>query len=57
MNVFSYVPESKEEAAQPFFDRLKDEYVPNLHAREVKVSRGFDYSRLLDMTYDVDFSN
>lgn len=55
VNVFSYVPEGEEEAAQPFFNRLKDEYVPNLHARGVKVIRGFDYSRLLNVAYEGDF--
>lgn len=47
VNVFSYVPPGQEALAKPFFDKLKTEYGPELHARGVKLIRGFDYSKLL----------
>ncbi|MBC1435385.1 LPXTG cell wall anchor domain-containing protein [Listeria rocourtiae] len=51
VNVFSYVPPGQEELAKPFFDKLKTEYGPELHARGVKLIRGFDYSKLLAIPY------
>lgn len=47
VNVFSYVPCGQDAQAQPFFDKLKSDYAPNLHARGVKLVRGFDYGKLL----------
>ncbi|MBC2316615.1 LPXTG cell wall anchor domain-containing protein [Listeria booriae] len=55
VNVFSYVPPGQEELAKPFFDKLKAEYEPELHARGVKLIRGFDYSKLLAIPYAGDF--
>lgn len=55
VNVFSYVPEGQEAQAQPFFDKLKTDYAPNLHARGVKLIRGFDYSKLLAVPHAGDF--
>lgn len=55
VNVFSYVPQGQEALAQPYFDRLKNEYEPNLHARGVKLIRGFDYSKLLNIKPKGDF--
>ena len=52
VNVFSYVPEGQEAQAQPFFDKLKTDYAPNLHARGVKLIRGFDYSKLLAIPHE-----
>ncbi|WP_118907325.1 EndoS/ChiA family endoglycosidase [Listeria weihenstephanensis] len=51
VNVFSYVPPGQEELAKPFFDKLKTEYGPELHARGVKLIRGFDYSKLLTVPH------
>lgn len=55
VNVFSYVPKEQEELAKPYFDKLKGEYADNLHARGVKLVRGFDYSKLLQIEYAGDF--
>ena len=35
VNVFSYVPSGQEAAAQPFYDKLKSDYAPYLHARGI----------------------
>ncbi|WP_088809272.1 MULTISPECIES: MucBP domain-containing protein [unclassified Listeria] len=51
VNVFSYVPPGQEELAEPFFKKLKEEYEPELHARGVKLIRGFDYTKLLEIPY------
>ncbi|MBA3926367.1 EndoS/ChiA family endoglycosidase [Listeria rustica] len=55
VNVFSYVPPGQEALAKPFFDKLKTEYGPELHARGVKLIRGFDYSKLLTVPHAGDF--
>ena len=47
VNVFSYVPSGQEAAAQPFYDKLKSDYAPYLHARGVKLVRGLDYSGVM----------
>ncbi len=47
VNVFSYVPKGQEALAQPFYDTLKNEYAPALHARGVRLVREIDYSELL----------
>ena len=51
VNVFSYVPKGQEALAQPFYDTLKNEYAPALHARGVRLVRGIDYSELLKVPY------
>lgn len=51
VNVFSYVPAGQEAQAQPFFDKLKSDYAPNLHARGVKLVRGFGYDNLLQVPH------
>lgn len=55
VNVFSFVPEGEEEQAEPFFEKLKNEYVPNLHKRGVKLTKAIDYSELLEIDYEDDF--
>lgn len=55
VNVFSFVPEGEEEQAEPFFEKLEDEYVPNLHKRGVKLTKAIDYSELLEIDYEGDF--
>ncbi|MDG6111960.1 endoglycosidase [Lactococcus formosensis] len=55
VNVFSYVPQGQEEAAAPFFEKLKKSYVPNLHARGVKLTKAIDYSELLKIPYAGNF--
>lgn len=55
VNVFSFVPEGEEEQAEPFFEKLKDEYVPNLHKRGVKLTKAIDYSELLEIDFEDDF--
>ena len=47
VNVFSYVPSGQEAAAQPFYDKLKSDYAPYLHARGIKLVRGLDYSGVM----------
>ena len=47
VNVFSYVPSGQEAAAQPFYDKLKSNYAPYLHARGIKLVRGLDYSGVM----------
>lgn len=47
VNVFSYVPSGQEAAAQPFYDKLKNDYAPYLHARGIKLVRGLDYSGVM----------
>ncbi|MDN6664349.1 MAG: hypothetical protein L0L14_07430 [Tetragenococcus koreensis] len=54
VNVFSFVPEGEEEQAEPFFEKLKNEYVPNLHKRGVKLTKAIDYSELLEIDYQGD---
>lgn len=51
VNVFS----GDEEWYKPYFDKLKTDYAPNLHARGVKLIRGFDYSKLLAVPHTGDF--
>lgn len=51
INVFSYIPKGQEEKAKPFFERLKYEYVPNLHSRGVKITKAIDYTELLKINY------
>ncbi len=51
VNIFSYVPKGEEEKAAPFFKELKEHYVPNLHARGVKLTKAIDYSELLKVPY------
>lgn len=46
VNVFSYVPGGQEEQAKPFYDALKNEYAPELHARGVRLVRGVGYDEL-----------
>lgn len=48
VNVFSFVPEGEEDQAAPFFEELKDTYVPNLHERGMKVTTAIDYRDLVD---------
>lgn len=55
VNVFSYVPPGQEELAAPYFEKLKTDYAPYLHARGVKLIRGFDYGKLLEIDYKGDF--
>lgn len=55
VNVFSYVPPGQEKLAEPFFKKLKEEYEPELHARGVKLIRGFDYTKLLEIPYQGSF--
>lgn len=55
VNVFSYVPQGQEDAAAPFFEKLKQSYVPNLHARGVKLTKAIDYSELLKIPYAGNF--
>lgn len=55
VNVFSFVPEGEEEQAEPFFEKLEDEYAPNLHKRGVKLTKAIDYSELLEIDYEGDF--
>ena len=55
VNVFSYVPQGQENAAAPFFKKLKQSYVPNLHARGVKLTKAIDYSELLKIPYAGNF--
>ena len=55
VNVFSYVPQGQENAAAPFFKKLKQSYVPNLHARGVKLTKAIDYSELLKIPYAENF--
>ncbi len=55
VNVFSYVPPGQEDLAEPFFKKLKEVYEPELHARGVKLIRGFDYTKLLEIPYAGDF--
>ncbi|MFK4952770.1 endoglycosidase [Lactococcus garvieae] len=55
VNVFSYVPQGQENAAAPFFKKLKQSYVPNLHARGVKLTKAVDYSELLKIPYAGNF--
>lgn len=55
VNVFSYVPKGEEVKAQPFFDKLKTDYAPYLHKRNIKLVRGFDYSLLLKVPHKGDF--
>ena len=55
VNVFSYVPQGQEDAAAPFFKKLKQSYVPNLHARGVKLTKAIDYSELLKIPYAGNF--
>ncbi|WP_083487347.1 SLAP domain-containing protein [Schleiferilactobacillus perolens] len=50
VNVFSYVPAGQEKQAQLFFDTLKSTYVPQMHARGVKLVRALDYGTLLKIT-------
>lgn len=52
VNVFSYVPKEQEALAKPYFDKLKGEYADRLHARGVKLVRGFDYSKLTAIYYE-----
>lgn len=47
VNVFSYVPQGQEEAAQPFYDKLKADYAPYLHSRGIKLVRGLDYNGVM----------
>ncbi|RSX57242.1 endo-beta-N-acetylglucosaminidase [Bifidobacterium samirii] len=47
VNVFSYVPQGQEEAAQPFYDKLKSDYAPYLHSRGIKLVRGIDYNGVM----------
>lgn len=47
VNVFSYVPSGQEAAAQPFYDKLKSDYAPYLHARGIKLVRGLDYGGVM----------
>ena len=47
VNVFSYVPPGQEEAAQPFYDKLKSDYAPYLHGRGIKLVRGLDYNGVM----------
>ncbi len=51
VNIFSYVPEGQEEASTPFFKKLKETYVPTLHARGVKLTKAIDYSVLLNVPH------
>lgn len=55
VNVFSFVPEGEEEQAEPFFEKLKNEYVPNLHKRGVKLTKAIDYSELLEIDHKENF--
>ncbi|WVT90918.1 endoglycosidase [Enterococcus durans] len=55
VNIFSYVPEGQEVAAAPFFKKLKESYVPTLHARGVKLTKAIDYSVLLKIPYSGTF--
>ncbi|AYW46802.1 endoglycosidase [Tetragenococcus koreensis] len=54
VNIFSFVPEGEEEQAEPFFEKLKSEYVLNLHKRGVKLTKAIDYSELLKINYQDD---
>lgn len=47
VNVFSYVPQGQEAAAQPFYDKLKSDYAPYLHSRGIKLVRGLDYNGVM----------
>lgn len=55
VNIFSYVPEGQEAATTPFFKKLKESYVPTLHARGVKLTKAIDYSVLLKIPYSGTF--
>lgn len=55
VNVFSFVPQGEEKKAAPFFDKLKSSYVPNLHARGVKLTKAIDYSELLKVPHAGNF--
>ncbi|KLI75714.1 MULTISPECIES: EndoS/ChiA family endoglycosidase [Lacticaseibacillus] len=48
INVFSYVPAGQEAKAQPFFDKLKTVYAPEMHRRGAKLVRALDYGRMVD---------
>lgn len=48
INVFSYVPAGQEAKAQPFFDKLKTVYAPEMHRRGAKLVRALDYDHMVD---------
>ncbi|MDL5533064.1 hypothetical protein QSV04_03115 [Bifidobacterium longum] len=57
VNVFSYVPSGQEAAAQPFYDKLKSDYAPYLHARGIKTRTRFGLQRCYGRRFqDVDCS-
>lgn len=52
VNIFSYVPPGQEKQAQPFYDKLKNDYGPYLHKRGIRLVRGLGYDSMVEEFYD-----